>query len=150
MILYRIAKCDYVADISGTGARLYGGRWNSIGRPMVYLASSRSLAILEVLVHLSPAIFPGGFCLAQFDVPADNIVTLMPGDLPANWQDILSPNQLKKIGDKFLKEQKSLLLKVPSAIVPEEFNYLVNPMHPEASKIKLIKQQLFNFDERLV
>ena len=150
MILYRIAKCDYVADISGTGARLYGGRWNSIGRPMVYLASSRSLAILEVLVHLSPAIFPGGFCLAQFDVPADNIVTLMPGDLPANWHDILSPNQLKKIGDKFLKEQKSLLLKVPSAIVPEEFNYLVNPMHPEASKIKLIKQQLFNFDERLV
>jgi RES domain-containing protein len=136
MILYRIAKCNYVADLSGTGARLYGGRWNSVGQSMVYLASNRSLAVLEVLVHLSPAIFPANFCLAEFDVPLANIITLMP--------------QLKKTGDEFLKQQKGLLLKVPSAIVPEEFNYLVNPLHPDASKIKLIKQQPFSFDERLV
>jgi RES domain-containing protein len=138
MILYRIAKCNYVADLSGTGARLYGGRWNSVGQSMVYLASNRSLAVLEVLVHLSPAIFPANFCLAEFDVPLANIITLMPDELPHNWQDI------------FLKQQKGLLLKVPSAIVPEEFNYLVNPLHPDASKIKLIKQQPFSFDERLV
>jgi len=150
MILYRIAKCNYVADLSGTGARLYGGRWNSVGRSMVYLASNRSLAVLEVLVHLSPAIFPANFCLAEFDVPLANIITLMPDELPHNWQDILSPNQLKKTGDEFLKQQKGLLLKVPSAIVPEEFNYLINPLHPDASKIKLIKQQPFSFDERLV
>lgn len=150
MILYRIAKCNYVTDLSGAGARLYGGRWNSVGRPMVYLASNRSLAVLEVLVHLSPAIFPGGFCLAAFAVPSDSIIELQPGELPHNWQDILSPNQLKKTGDNFLKQQKGLLLKVPSAIVPEEFNYLINPLHPDAQNIKLIKQQPFSFDERLV
>jgi len=150
MILFRIAKCNYITDLSGTGARLYGGRWNSVGQPMVYLASNRSLAVLEVLVHLSPAIFPCDFCMAEFAVPSDNITTLETDDLPNNWQDILSPNQLKKIGDDFLKQQKSLLLKAPSAIVPEEYNYLVNPLHPDASKIKLIKQQSFNFDERLI
>ncbi len=88
--------------------------------------------------------------MAEFEVPSDNITTLQTDDLTNNWQDILSPNQLKKIGDDFLKQQKSLLLKAPSAIVPEEYNYLVNPLHPDASKIKLIKQQSFNFDERLV
>ncbi len=88
--------------------------------------------------------------MAEFAVPSDNITTLQTDDLPNNWQDILSPNQLKKIGDDFLKQQKSLLLKAPSAIVPEEYNYLVNPLHPDASKIKLIKQQSFNFDERLI
>lgn len=150
MVLYRIAKCNYVADLSGTGARLYGGRWNSVGQSMVYLASNRSLAVLEVLVHLSPAIFPAKFCLAEFEIPANNIIELRPGELPTNWQDILSPNELKKTGDEFLKQQKGLLLKVPSAIVPEEFNYLVNPLHPDSSKIKLIKQQPFSFDERLV
>ena len=117
---------------------------------MVYLASNRSLAVLEVLVHLSPAIFPINFCLSEFEVPADNIIELSPGELPNNWQDILSPNKLKKTGDAFLKQQKGLLLKVPSAIIPEEFNYLLNPLHPSASKIRPIKKQPFSFDERLV
>jgi RES domain-containing protein len=150
MILFRIAKCNYITDLSGTGARLYGGRWNSVGQSMVYFASNRSLAVLEVLVHLSPAIFPAKFCLAEFEIPDHNIIELRHSELPNNWQDILSPNELKKTGDAFLKRQKDLVLKVPSAIVPEEFNYLVNPLHPDASKINLIKQQPFNFDERLV
>jgi len=132
----------YAGDLSGAGARLYGGRWNSLGRPMVYLASTRSLAMLEVLVHLSPTTFPGDFCIAEIKVPDDSIKELSIKDLPANWQDILPPIELKK--------QQSLLLKVPSAIVAEEFNYLLNPLHPSISKVKLIKQLPFNFDQRLV
>jgi RES domain-containing protein len=150
MILYRIAKCSYVNDLSGAGARLYGGRWNSIGKPMVYLASTRSLAMLEVLVHLSPTIFPGDFCIAEIKVPDDSIKELPLKDLPANWKNILPPIELKKIGDDFLKKQQGLLLKVPSAIVTEEFNYLLNPLHPAMSKVKLMKQLNFNFDQRLV
>jgi hypothetical protein len=70
--------------------------------------------------------------------------------LPGSWQDASAPVGLKQLGDSFLKQQKYLLMKVPSAIVPQEFNYLINPLYPEASKIKLLKQQSFNFDERLV
>jgi len=150
MILYRIAKCVYVNDLSGTGARLYGGRWNSVGRPMVYLASSRALAVLEVLVHLSPTIFPGEFCLAEFEIPDDSILNVDIKQLPVNWQDPSPPSELKQIGDNFLKLQQHLLLKVPSVIVTNDFNYLLNPLHPEAGKIRLLKQEPFSFDERLV
>lgn len=150
MILYRIAKCTYVNDLSGAGARLYGGRWNSIGKPMIYLASTRSLAVLEVLVHLSPTTFPDDFCIAEIEVPDDSVKELPIKKLPSNWQDILPPTELKKIGDDFLKQQEDLLLKVPSAIVAEEYNYLLNPLHPAMSKAKLIKQLPFNFDQRLV
>jgi RES domain-containing protein len=150
MILYRIAKCSYINDLSGAGARLFGGRWNSVGKPMIYLASTRSLAILEILVHLSATMFPGDFCIAEIKVPDDSIKELPIKSLPANWQDILPPIELKKTGDDFLKQQEALLLKVPSAIIAEEFNYLLNPMHPAMSKVKLVKQLPFNFDQRLV
>ncbi len=150
MILYRIAKCAYVNDLAGTGARLYGGRWNSVGKPMVYLASSRALAVLETLVHLSPTMFPNDFCLAEIKVPDGSILTLDISNLPPNWQDISAPMQLRQIGDTFLKQQQYLLMKVPSVIVPDDFNYLLNPLHADAAKVKVITQRGFSFDERLV
>lgn len=150
MILYRIAKCNYAGDLSGTGARLYGGRWNSIGQPMVYMASSLSLAVLEVLVHLPPSIFPTNFCLAEFDLPENSILTADNASLPADWQDISPPIALKQLGDAFLKQNKYLLMKVPSVIVPQEFNYLLNPLHADAAKIKLVEKKPFSFDTRLV
>jgi RES domain-containing protein len=150
MILYRIAKCNYAADLSGAGARLYGGRWNSIGQPMVYLASSPSLAVLEVLVHLPPSIFPANFCLAEFDIPESSILTADNASLPDDWQDISPPVALKRLGDAFLKQNKYLLMKVPSVIVPQEFNYLLNPLHADATKIKLLEKKPFSFDARLV
>lgn len=149
MLLYRISKCTYINDLSGTGARLYGGRWNNIGRPMVYTASSRSLAVLEVLVHLPPTIIPDDFCQVTFDVPND-VQVLDVDALPENWQDYPEPSLLKSMGDAFLKLNKHLLLKVPSAIVKEEFNYLLNPAHPKAHLVKIVEQKVFTFDERLL
>lgn len=150
MILYRIAKCNYAADLSGAGARLYGGRWNSIGQPMVYMASSPSLAVLEVLVHLPASIFPANFCLAEFNVPDNNILTADNASLPDDWKDISPPIALKRLGDAFLKQNKFLLMKVPSVIVPQEFNYLFNPLHSDAAKAQLIQTNPFSFDERIV
>ncbi|MVN89556.1 RES family NAD+ phosphorylase [Mucilaginibacter aquatilis] len=149
MLLYRISKCTYIDDLSGTGARLYGGRWNNIGRAMVYTASSRSLAVLEVLVHLPPTLIPDNFCQITLDVPDDTEVLDMDA-LPRNWQDYPEPSSLKSLGDAFLKTNKHLLLKVPSAIVKEEFNYLINPLHPKARHIKIVDQKNFTFDERLI
>ena len=147
MILYRIVKCAY-ADLSGTGARLYGGRWNSEGRSAVYLTSSRSLAVLEALVHLSPTNLPNDFCIMTIDAP-DNILEVTVKQLPKNWNEYPEHNSLKQIGNDFLIKQKHLLLKVPSAIVKEEFNYLLNPLHQNAGVVKIISTKPFTFDQRL-
>lgn len=149
MLLYRITRCTYAKDLSGTGARLYGGRWNNIGRAMIYTASSRALATLEALVHLPTAIIPVDFCLTTIDAPED-IFEADTDLFPPNWNAYPEPEILKRTGDFFLKQNEHLLLKVPSAIVNEEYNYLVNPQHHKASKIKIIKSEPFTFDERLL
>ena len=148
MILYRIVKCVY-ADLSGTGARLYGGRWNSEGKSMVYLASSRSLAILEALAHLSPTNIPDDFCMMIIDAP-DDFAEVEAASLPENWNEFPEPMGLKRIGNGFLAEGKNLFLKVPSAIVNEEFNYLMNPLHVNASSVKIVSCKPFRFDNRLI
>lgn len=150
MILYRIVKCNYAEDLTGTGARLFGGRWNSEGKPALYLASSRSLAVLEVLVHLPPLMIPDNYCLVEIEIPGNSINVLAVKDMPIGWKDISPPIELKQIGDKFLRNQKQLLLQLPSAIVPEEHNFMLNPLHPEMKNVKILSKQAFNFDERLV
>lgn len=149
-MLYRIANCNYAGDLSGTGARLYGGRWNSEGKAMLYLASSRALAVLEVLVHLNPLIIPDNFCIAEVEVPDNSILLLDIALLPRNWHDVSAPAALKEIGDAFLKKQEYLLMRVPSAVVPAEYNYVLNPQHPEAKNIRVINKEPFDFDERLL
>ncbi|HEY8999915.1 MAG TPA: RES family NAD+ phosphorylase [Mucilaginibacter sp.] len=149
MILYRISNSRYADDLSGNGARLYGGRWNSEGRAMVYLASSRSLAILESLAHLSPTNIPVDYIMLTIDAP-DDFFAIDIKLLPNNWNEYPEPNILKQIGNSFLQKNKYLLLKVPSAIVPQEFNYLMNPMHQKAGKVKIVNIAPFSFDERLI
>jgi len=150
MILYRIANCNYIKDLSGTGARLYGGRWNSEGKSMVYMASSRALAVLEVLVHLPPLLLPDNFCVAEVEVPDNSILTLDIKSLPDNWQDASSPAELKTLGNQFIKETKYLMMKVPSSVVPEEYNYLLNPWHPDIKRVKILNTHPFTFDDRLI
>lgn len=148
MILYRISSARYADDLNGNGARLYGGRWNSEGRAMVYLASSRSLAILESLAHLSPTNIPSDYVMLTIDVP-DDFFAIDIKLLPNNWNEYPEPNILKQIGNSFLQKNEYLLLKVPSAIVSQEFNYLMNPMHQKAGKVKIVNKAPFSF-ERLV
>jgi len=148
MLLYRIVKTAY-ADLSGNGARLYGGRWNSEGKPMVYLASSRSLAVLEALAHLSPTNIPDDYCMLIVEVPDNAATSLDIKILPEHWNEYPEQNILKQIGNRFLLEKQQLLLKVPSAIVNEEYNYLLNPLHPDANKAKIVNKQPFKFDARL-
>jgi RES domain-containing protein len=150
MILYRIANCKYITNLDGMGARLYGARWNSKGIAVVYLASSRALAVLEVLVHLPPLFTPPNFCIAEIEVPDTSILTLDVKSLPDNWQDASSPAELKTLGNQFIKETKYLMMKVPSSVVPEEYNYLLNPWHPDITKVKIRKNHPFSFDDRLI
>ncbi|HVV55342.1 MAG TPA: RES family NAD+ phosphorylase [Mucilaginibacter sp.] len=149
MILYRITNAKYAKDFSGIGARLYGGRWNSEGYSAVYLASSRSLAILESLVHIVPTNVPDELVLLTIETP-DDYAEIDEGSLPPDWKDESKSRILQYIGNSFLQRNEHLLLKVPSVIVPEEYNYLMNPLHPKANKVKIAKTDPFNFDERLL
>jgi len=148
MILYRLVRSVYADDLSGNGARLYGGRWNSEGKAMVYLASSRSLAVLEALAHLSPTNMPDDYCMITIEAP-DSIDELNINALPKNWNEYPEQNILKQVGNRFLQQNNQLLLKVPSALVNEEFNYLMNPLHKLAPSVKIVTKKPFSFDERL-
>ncbi|MBV8253835.1 MAG: RES family NAD+ phosphorylase [Chitinophaga sp.] len=150
MDVYRISKCAYINDLSGTGARLYGGRWNSKGHSIVYTAGSRALAALEVLVHIPLKNIIQDFCIAAIHIP-DNIAirTLTEKDLPAKWQSLAPLPELQCIGDEWIATSKYAVLKIPSVVIADEFNYLINPEHPEAQGIIVSETKPFVFDQRL-
>lgn len=149
MLLYRISNCKHAKDYSGTGAKVFGGRWNSIGVPLHYMASSRALAALEVLVNKNSMSDSGNLCLTVFELPENLIKNIEIGDLPENWKSYPGPLVLTKIGDKFASQKEYLLLKVPSALIEDEFNYLMNVNHPAADEINIIEVKPFKFDNRL-
>jgi RES domain-containing protein len=148
MNVYRVGKCRFIDDLSGKGAALYGGRWNSKGVYVLYASLTASLALLENRVHMSR--MPGeDYCLGTLVIPDEKITSISIKDLPAEWSRYPSPASLKKIGDDFISENKFLGMKIPSAILPEENNLLINPSHPDMKKVKLINSRSITIDERL-
>ncbi len=150
MILYRISNCNRANDLTGTGAKLFGGRWNSVGTPMHYMAANRALAALEVLANKNAMSGGQNLCLAIFEVPEESIISIEIADLPENWKDYPSILFLKKLGDEFVQQSEFLLLKVPSAIIEDEYNFLMNVYHPLADHVKVKEIKHFRFDGRLV
>ena len=149
MKVYRISKCQYIDDLSGTGAATYGGRWHSKGTHVLYTAATASLSLLESVVHISN-IVAADYCMICLEIPKDKILELSTIDLPYNWFVNLPPDFLKTYGDRFIREGKFLALKVPSAIIPEESNYLLNPNHEDFKKVKILSKRTVPIDERLL
>ena len=150
MRIWRICRERYAAEaFNGNGARLFGGRWNSPGTPMVYASSSLALAAIELFVHLEPnqqpadlvsvaALLPGGEPAQRLD----------PDQLPATWwTDDFEP--LRALGDRWIREKTSLAIEVPSAALRVEWNVLVNPLHPKIAELKIDPPQPFHFDARM-
>lgn len=154
MFVYRISKTKYINDLSGTGAKLYGGRWNEKGIPLVYTSSSISLAILESLVHFSFNMAPHDMSIATIYIP-DNIFESSVdiksfGKLPNSWNENLPNPKTQQFIKKWINNKNSLILKVPSAINSREFNYLINPLHKDINLIILQDIVPFSFDKRLI
>ena len=148
MIGYRICNKDYEDDTSGYGAKLYGGRWNSPGLPMLYLGQHVSLCALELLVHIKQSDKTTPFSLLYINIPDKlSTISLNIAKLKKNWENDVTYSQF--MGDEFIKEKNALILQVPSVLVPEEFNYLLNLLHPDMKKVKIIKTTRFHFDKRL-
>ena len=134
----------------GEGAFRFGGRWNSRGVRMLYMAGSLSLAALEMLVHLNEEkiLFSYSFAAARFNeslvLPIEEFKTL-----PKNWSASPPPLEIQRIGNEWVRSETSVVLRVPTSVLPVEYNYLINVRHPEFSKIKFDKPQTFIFDKRL-
>ncbi len=144
-------KSRYVPQaFDGEGARRYGGRWSSPGTRVVYCSESVSLAALEVLVHLQAAPPLRGYAVIPVHFP-ERLVTEVPRrDLPKNWASSPAPRRLQQIGDRWASGNRSVVLRVPSAIVPAEGNYLLNPTHPDFGTVEIGQAQPFVLDPRLV
>ena len=148
MTLFRLTNGAYINDLSGTGAKLYGGRWNSVGLPALYTTEHISLAVLEILVHIKSYRRPLDYHLITIEIPAEvSMISIDHQKLKKNWKDDIE--YLQVMGDEFLKSKQSLVLKIPSAIIETENNFMINPAHPDAGKIKVRTSKLFIFDKRL-
>ena len=149
--VYRICKTKYATTaFDGEGAFRFGGRWNRRGTRMIYTAESLALAALEMLVHLDDDDLILAYSYLVADIPAELILPVMDfRSLPKKWNASPTPASLQQLGDAWVREQVSAVLEVPTAIVPREKNYLLNPAHPDFVKIKLKKPERFVFDERL-
>lgn len=147
---WRIVKEKHASSaFDGEGARLFGGRWNPRGTPMVYTSGTVSLAALETLVHMVP---PVEFKFSVISVEFEDqwVETWPPADLPAEWTVEPPPPATQNIGGLWALQARSAVLAVPSAIIPGELNYLLNPAHPDFKKIRIGKPTAFSFDSRLI
>ena len=148
MKVHRVIPQKFALDLSGTGAKLYGGRWNRVGVPLLYTSENLSLAVLENIVHIqNPAISPP-YKAITIEIP-DSFKEYSVTNFPDNWLIQEGFEALWKLTDNFVKSGEFLAIKVPSAIIEMEYNFLINPQHPLFKDISVVKQQDFSFDQRL-
>lgn len=150
MKTYRLSRAAFANDLSGAGSSFKGARWNSIGTEMIYTAQSRALAMAEIMVHFTAAMVPADYMMVILDIPDNlNIKNLTVDELPPNWNVFPYLSSTQFIGDSFIHENKFPVLRVPSSVVSGEFNYLLNPHHPEFKRISIEKTEKFPFDSRI-
>ncbi len=150
MKAWRLCALQYArAAFSGEGAKLYGGRWSTPGIPLAYSSESRALTVIEILANAEEAerLFAREWVFVPAEIPVDCIEK--PTRVPDDWRQYPHTTATQAFGTEWVKSQRSTALRVPSAVVPGEFNYLLNPGHPDFAKVKLGKPEPFSFDPRL-
>jgi RES domain-containing protein len=147
---WRITKQKHAKSaFSGEGARIYGGRWNSPGTAMIYTAQSQALAVLEMLIHLDSPELLKRYSLFEVEMDLLYVAELDLSNLPRNWRANPTPAGVRALGDDWVASRRSVVLRVPSALVPAESTFLLNPQHPDFSKLCIGKAVPFQFDPRL-
>jgi RES domain-containing protein len=149
--VWRIVKAKHAASaFDGEGARRSGGRWTSLGRRAVYTSSTVALATLEMIAHLDSTAPLRAYVLIEVTVPDSLITAVDSSALPSNWREYPAPLELRVIGDSWLDRKTSAVLRVPSAIVPVEYNYVINPQHHDFPLIATGPAVSFPIDPRLL
>lgn len=148
MRVWRLTRRIYLSEaLAGNGAARVGSRWNSIGVKIGYTSTARSLAVLEMLTHVTRDTVPDGLVLAPVEVP-DHLVETASG-LPADWNHLPYSRGARRYGDNWVRSGSSAALLVPSVVVPAESNLLINPLHPGFSQVRVLDAENFSFDPRL-
>lgn len=148
---WRLVKTSHQQDaFTGEGARLFGGRWNRPGTAMIYVSGSLALAAMEIFVHIRSTSLHLKFIYFSVTIPDKVSLTKIDfNTLPPNWREEPPPSATKDIGTQWVQNAQSAVLQIPSAIVPEEMNYLLNPLHSDFNKIKISEPKPFHFDSRM-
>lgn len=154
ILVFRLQKARFSSIdniLSGYGAELYGGRWNTINNAAVYTSASPELALLETLVHIEEIYLDDlpKHVLATIEIPSDSILQMNTEMLPENWNDIHISAATQQFTEKWFAQQTHLTMAIPSVIVPMSFNYLINPNHPRMKEVKVLEIVPFSFDSRL-
>jgi RES domain-containing protein len=148
---WRLIKAEHADDaFAAEGSRRGGGRWNSKGVRIVYTSGSLSLATLEVMVHTLFYSALKNYVCIPIDFDPGLSKSIRTKDLPDNWTADPIPKSVRDVGDRWVQNQESVILKVPSAIIAVEYNYLINPSHPDFGKVVIHSPQKFAFDPRLL
>lgn len=150
MIVFRLSKSKFAYDLSGKGAEIAGGRWNSKGIAVVYTGDSRALCVAEIAVHTGLGIVPKDYVLVSIEIPDDAaIYEVLPETLQSGWKSLPHTGVTQTIGDVLLKQNRYLVIRVPSAVVQGDFNYLINPKHKDFINVTIQKVEEFSFDKRM-
>lgn len=147
MKVYRISKTEYANDLNGTGAKLFGGRWNQVDTPCIYTSESRSLAVLEYSVNINIDFISDSLSICIFEIDEKQIKEIKPQELPNDWRETPAPYSTKSIGTEWLQNNVPII-KVPSIIIPDEHNYILNPSISQ-KYFQLIDTKKFTFDLRI-
>lgn len=148
--LWRLYRASYGPGLDGIGGTFATGRWHSQGKRVVYFGASAAIAVLERLAHIDPDLLPDDLQLGLFELPEKkgHSVVKQSEKLPSGWTK--EEDWSRRTGDQWLSSQSTCLLAVPSVILPEETNYLLNPLHPDATSLRLVQERPFSFDARLI
>jgi RES domain-containing protein len=149
MIVYRVGRTKYARDLTGEGARLFGGRWNHKSVPCIYTSESRALALLEYTANINIDDIPRALSITTFEISANQLFDLPIRWLPGDWATSPAPASTKDFGTTMLKKGESAIFKIPSAILPEEYNYLLNPLVSTDSPFQIVEVRDFVYDVRL-
>lgn len=150
MRVFRLSRSKFSSDLSGKGAELAGGRWNSKGKAVLYTSQSRALCTTEIAVHTPLGNIPRDYEIVELTIPDScKALEIKISDLPTDWKSIPHSHSTQEIGDKFISEGKFLVFKVPSVVVPGDFNFLINPNHRNFNEVEITSTNTFEFDVRL-
>lgn len=149
MIVYRVGKTKYANDLTGEGARLFGGRWNNKMIACLYTSESRALAVLEYTVNVNIDDIPRALSITTIEIPDRPITILNEAELPGDWNHSPAPSSAKDFGSQLLFAAAEPVIRIPSTVIPAEFNYILNPLHPDSKKFTVIDTIDFVYDVRI-
>ena len=144
--VYRIGRKKFASDLTGEGAKLFGGRWNHKSVPCIYASESRALSLLEYTVNISLDEIPRALSITTIEIPDSLIQKITVAQLPGNWQQSPAPTETKDFGVGLLRSSSYSVFKIPSTILPDEFNYLLNPLHEDSRHFKIVHVVDFIYD----